>query len=37
MAALHRRDAETAEDVMKNHLLAQLVALRRMAARQEAA
>ncbi len=37
MAALHRRDAETAEAVMKNHLLAQLVALRRMAARQEAA
>jgi DNA-binding GntR family transcriptional regulator len=37
MAALHRRDAEAAEEVMKNHLLAQLVALRRMAARQEAA
>lgn len=37
MAALHRRDAPGAEDVMKNHLLAQLVALRRMAARQEAA
>lgn len=37
MAALHRRDAVAAEEVMKNHLLAQLVALRRMAARQEAA
>lgn len=37
MAALHRRDAEAAEEIMKNHLLAQLVALRRMAARQEAA
>ncbi len=37
MDALHRRDAQTAEEVMKNHLLAQLVALRRMAARQEAA
>jgi len=37
MDALHRRDAQTAEEVMKNHLLAQLVALRRMVARQEAA
>jgi DNA-binding GntR family transcriptional regulator len=37
MAALHRRDAPAAEDVMKSHLLAQLTALRRMAERQEAA
>jgi len=37
MDALHLRDAAAAEEIMKNHLLAQLVALRRMAARQEAA
>ena len=37
MDALRRRDAAAAEEIMKNHLLAQLVALRSMAARQEAA
>jgi DNA-binding FadR family transcriptional regulator len=30
MQALHRQDAETAEEVMRGHLLAQLVALREL-------
>lgn len=37
MDALHRGDADAAEEIMKNHLQAQLAALRCMAARQEAA
>lgn len=37
MDALHRGEAQVAEEIMKNHLLVQLAALRRMAARQEAA
>ena len=31
MKALHARDADAAKDMMHNHLLAQLVALREMA------